>query len=133
MPGVAPLALSEGNERESLSIVAAGSLCAGSRDLPRGVGRQYNVIQLDSDLSGARVHLRETTVPGTNFFQRGRMPGRGSSSYVDLRWRPPDRQTMNLDPRTRTVIDELNTFSKPVITVRSSSCCENGPFRPMGV
>ena len=105
MPGAAPLALSEGNESESISIVAAGSLCAGSKDLPRAVGRQYNIIQLNSDLSGARVHLRETTVPGANIFQRGRMPGQGSASYVDLGWRSPEKQTMNFNPRIRTVVE----------------------------
>ncbi len=105
MPGAAPLALSEGNESESISIIAAGSLCASTEDLPRGVGRQYNVIQLNPHLSGARVHLRETTVPGTNIFQRGRMPGQGPASYVDLRWRPPESQTTNFNPRIRTVVE----------------------------
>ena len=105
MPGAAPLALSVGNGSESITIVAAGSLCAGSGDLPRGVGRQYNVIHLNRDLAGARVHLRETTVPGANIFQRGRMPGQGSASYVDLHWRPPERQAIHSNPRIRTVVE----------------------------
>ena len=105
MPGAAPLTLSEGHEEESIAIVAAGSLCADSTNLPRGVGRQYNVIELNPDVSGARVHLRETTVPGANIFQRGRMPGRGSASHVDLHWRPPVKQAMNSNSRIRTVVE----------------------------
>ena len=105
MPGAAPLALSEGSARESISVVAAGSLCAGAEDLPRAVGRQYNVIRLNPDLSGARVHLRETTVPGVDIFQPGRMPGQGSASYVDLHWKRPKKQAMNSNPRIRTVVE----------------------------
>ena len=47
-------------ERE-MAVVSAGSLCAGSRDLPRGVDRQYNVVVVSDDYSEALVHVREMT------------------------------------------------------------------------
>ena len=47
------------DERQAMAVVCAGSLCAGAQELPRGVNRQYNVIVLNDDLVGARVHVRE--------------------------------------------------------------------------
>ncbi|MCY4487344.1 MAG: metallophosphoesterase [Deltaproteobacteria bacterium] len=44
-----------------MAVVSAGSLCAGGRDLPRGVNRQYNVVIVSDDYSEARVHVREMT------------------------------------------------------------------------
>ena len=47
------------NETQSVGVAAAGSLCAGARELPRGVNRQYNLIVIDDALRRARVHVRE--------------------------------------------------------------------------
>lgn len=49
------------NETQSMGVVSAGSLCAGARELPRGVNRQYNLIVIDDALRRARVHVREIT------------------------------------------------------------------------
>ena len=46
---------------QEMAVVSAGSLCAGTRDLPRGVNRQYNVIVVSDDYSKAAVHVREMT------------------------------------------------------------------------
>ena len=46
---------------QEMAVVSAGSLCAGARDLPRGVNRQYNVIVVSDDYSEAGVHVREMT------------------------------------------------------------------------
>lgn len=46
---------------QAMAVVSAGSLCAGARDLPRGVNRQYNVIVISDDYSSAGVHVREMT------------------------------------------------------------------------
>ena len=46
-------------EEERMAIVSAGSLCAGQRDRPTGVNRQYNVVVLSDDLGSARIHVRE--------------------------------------------------------------------------
>ena len=42
-----------------MAIVSAGSLCAGTKDLPRGINRQYNVVVVSDDYSEAKVHVRE--------------------------------------------------------------------------
>ena len=43
----------------SMAVVSAGSLCAGNRELPRGVNRQYNLIVIEDDFIHGRVHVRE--------------------------------------------------------------------------
>jgi hypothetical protein len=71
------------NESQSMGIVSAGSLCAGSRELPRGVNRQYNLIVLDDALRSARVHVREI-VDGEQF--SGKRNGPFLRGFSDLSW-----------------------------------------------
>lgn len=49
------------DETQSMGVVCAGSLCAGARELPRGVNRQYNIVVLDEELRSARAYVREMT------------------------------------------------------------------------
>lgn len=74
-------------DEERMAVISAGSLCADGSDLPTGVNRQYNVIQIADDFHSARVHVREM-VTGTVF-----APSRGTefglNTYVDLEWEPP--------------------------------------------
>lgn len=51
---------------QEIAVVSAGSLCAGVRELPRGINRQYNVIVISDDYSEADIHVREMT-PGNHF------------------------------------------------------------------
>ena len=44
-----------------MAVVSAGSLCAGSGDLPRGINRQYNVVVVSDDYSEIEIHVREMT------------------------------------------------------------------------
>jgi len=74
-------------QRETMAVVSAGSLCAGARELPVGANRGYNVIEIDSNLRGARVHGREMSV--SNLFCPSRRAALGGASYVDLAWDPP--------------------------------------------
>jgi Calcineurin-like phosphoesterase len=52
------------NESQAMAVVSAGSLCAGSNELPRGVNRQYNLIVIEDDMRRARVHVREMAEGG---------------------------------------------------------------------
>lgn len=75
--------------QETMALVSAGSLCAGSRELPTGVMRGYNVIEINDDLAGARVHFREMNI--ANLFTLARRASLGGASFVDLKWDlPPD-------------------------------------------
>jgi hypothetical protein len=47
------------DETQSIGVASAGSLCAGARELPRGVDRQYNLIVIDDALRRARIYVRE--------------------------------------------------------------------------
>ena len=71
---------------QEMAVVSAGSLCAGYRELPRGVNRQYNLIVINDDYSGARVHVREM-VEGGHFT---RASGKGFlQGYTDIAWQVP--------------------------------------------
>ncbi len=71
------------NETQSMGVASAGSLCAGARELPRGVNRQYNLIVIDDTLRSARVHVREMT-DGEQF--SGKRNGAFLQGFSELTW-----------------------------------------------
>lgn len=72
--------------RETMVAISAGSLCAGARELPRGINRQYNVIQINEDYLSARVHVR-TMLAGTMFGKASFHSFEGDS-FIDVKWDP---------------------------------------------
>ncbi|MGB3446322.1 MAG: metallophosphoesterase [Xanthobacteraceae bacterium] len=70
-------------ESQSMAVVSAGSLCAGSRELPRGVNRQYNVVVVNDDYLSGRVHVREMA-EGSQFTRKD--GGAFSHGYADIAW-----------------------------------------------
>ena len=74
-------------DRERMAVVSAGSLCAGAEELPTGVHRQYNVLEITEDFTRVRVHVREMIV--ANLFSRGHFSDFGGASFADLDWTPP--------------------------------------------
>lgn len=90
-------------EQETMAVIAAGSLCAGSRELPPGAHRGYNIIELADDLQGARIHIRQTDTI-SNLFTRSPRTAFGGNSWTDIRWsRPPDLLGRMGDPRTASI------------------------------
>lgn len=73
--------------RETMAAVSAGSLCAGSRELPSGYYRGYNIIEIHDDMRKACVHVREMSV--ANLFCASRHARYGGNSWIDLEWDPP--------------------------------------------
>lgn len=71
----------------SMAISSAGSLCAGTRELPRGTNREYNVVVIDDSYTSARVHVREMT-QGNHFGRCGRGVFR-VDGLSELRWKLP--------------------------------------------
>lgn len=71
------------SKTQSMAVVSAGSLCAGNRDLPRGVNRQYNLIVIEDNLNSARVHVREMG-EGEQFCRK--TSGAFSQGFVELSW-----------------------------------------------
>lgn len=67
----------------SMAVMSAGSLAAGQTDLPRGINRQYNVIEFCEDLTGARLHIREIELGA---FGPRRLNAFGGRSYEDITW-----------------------------------------------
>ncbi len=76
------------SRRTSMVVVSAGSLCAGTFDIPRGVSREYNVIEIDPSYAKARVHVREARVQ--NIFAAGRFIEIGDESFEDVDWVPEE-------------------------------------------
>jgi len=71
-------------EQEPMAIASAGSLCAGARELPTGVNRQYNIVELNDSLTSARVHVREMAI--ATVFAPAQRAEFGGKSFVELRW-----------------------------------------------
>jgi 3',5'-cyclic AMP phosphodiesterase CpdA len=74
-------------EEISMAISSAGSLCAGTRELPRGTNREYNVVVIDDAYTSARVHVREMT-QGNHFGRCGRGIFR-MDGFTELQWQLP--------------------------------------------
>jgi hypothetical protein len=74
-------------DRERMAVISAGSLCAGAPELPTGVHRQYNILEIADDFRSVRVHVRAMAV--ANLFSRGQLMDFGGVSFVDLDWEPP--------------------------------------------
>ncbi len=111
-------------EEEAMALISAGSLCAGVPDLPRGVNRQYNVIVIDDDYRGCRVHVRQMG-DGEHFGpkQDGAFAGRG---YVRLSWEPA------LDLAGRPVDGELRATRARVLAAEKE-VREGSPSRALSL
>ncbi len=74
-------------DRERMAVVSAGSLCAGASELPTGVHRQYNILEIAPDFQSVRVHVRAMAV--ANLFSRGHLMDFGGTSFAELDWTLP--------------------------------------------
>ncbi|AHE99858.1 metallophosphoesterase [Thioalkalivibrio paradoxus] len=101
-------------DRERMAVVSAGSLCAGAYELPTGVHRQYNVIEIAPDFQSARIHVRAMTV--ANLFSRGHLMEFGGTSFADLDWKRPNNAAgVSVDAdaaRTRQAIEKAEAAAK---------------------
>lgn len=101
-------------DRERMAVVSAGSLCAGPHELPTGVHRQYNVLEIAPDFQSVRVHVRAMAV--ANLFSRGHLMDFGGASFADLDWKPPRNAagiSINADAaRTRQAIEQAEAATK---------------------
>ena len=70
-------------KQEPMAVVSAGSLCAGPSDLPTGVNRQYNIIEISDDCAEVRVHVREMVV--ATVFAPARRAEFGGESFIDMK------------------------------------------------
>ena len=101
-------------DRERMAVVSAGSLCAGPDELPTGISRQYNVLEISPSFRSVRVHVRAMTV--ANLFSRGHLPEFGGATFADLDWEPPKNPvggTVNAKAaHTRLVVEEAEIAAK---------------------
>jgi hypothetical protein len=92
---------------EEMALVSAGSLCAGHRDLPPGVNRQYNILSVSPPTRKARLHIREAIGESLIYASSLRTEFGGQDS-IDLTWTsnpgpavPISQQTAELDEAYR--------------------------------
>ena len=86
---------------QSMAVVSAGSLCAGAREMPLGVNRQYNIIVIADDFLSARIHVREMA-EGEQFTRKRN--GAFSDGFVDVSWQPStDIMGRQSDPQADNV------------------------------
>jgi len=95
---------------EPMAVVSAGSLCAGPVDLPTGVNRQYNVLEIADNCRAVRVHVREMAV-GTVFAPslRADLGGKG---HVDMDIAAPLSPIPPTRLRTNAVVVEAEELLK---------------------
>ena len=74
-------------DRERMAVVSAGSLCASPYELPVGIPRQYNILEIAGDFCSVRTHVREMIV--ANLFSRAQLLEFGGASFTDLNWTSP--------------------------------------------
>jgi 3',5'-cyclic AMP phosphodiesterase CpdA len=89
------------NETQSMAVASAGSLCAGAKELPRGVNRQYNMIVIEDDFCRVRVHAREMG-EGEQFTSKRN--GTFADGFAELSWHAPvDSAGRTIDPQEENV------------------------------
>lgn len=81
-------------DKETMAIISAGSLCAGSNELPTGCYRQYNIIEFSENLQSLRVHVRQMET--AQLFSKAHISGVGGLSYVDMEWQQPKETVRKL-------------------------------------
>jgi hypothetical protein len=97
-------------ERTDMVVISAGSLCAGPRDLPVGMQRQYNVIEISNEFDSCRLHVREVTsanvfVPSIRQF--------AGASFIDIKWTPElDDMGQIIDMADRNLTGTVLTAEK---------------------
>ncbi|MCY4171780.1 MAG: metallophosphoesterase [Bacteroidetes bacterium] len=67
-------------DQERMAVVSAGSLCASSYELPVGIPRQYNIIEIADDFCSVRTHVRSMSV--ANLFSKAHLPDFGGASFL---------------------------------------------------
>jgi len=111
------------SNQEKMAVVSAGSLCAGGRELPTGIYRQYSIIEIAADYQNVRVHVREMRV--ANLFSPALMPDFGGKSFVDLDWTLPRNMAgtiINIEAiRKRRIIEDAELEAKTGDAMRAIS------------
>lgn len=94
-------------DQERMAVVSAGSLCAGRYDLPTGTPRQYNLIEIGSDFSSVKVHVRSMEV--ANLFLPARLLDFGGRTYASLDWtKPTNSAGKAVDPSRQRLLAAID-------------------------
>ena len=89
------------DQSRSMTVVSAGSLCAGAEEIPLGANRQYNIIVIEEDFVSARIHVREVAA-GEQFTRKRN--GEFSEGFVEVSWQPStDIMGRRFDPQADNV------------------------------
>lgn len=106
-------------EEQTMTVLSAGSLAAGNPELPRGVNRQYSMLEISEDFHGVRLHLREIET-GTQFGAR-RLNTFGGRSYYETEWTP-------VRSATGTVVDAPR-LNRSQLVIDAEAMVRTGDFQ----
>ena len=110
------------DQSHAMAVVGAGSLCAGTKDLPRGVNRQYNLVVIEDDFLHGRLHVREVG-DGEQFTRKSNGPFLGG--FLDIQWQP-SRNVLDvrINSRENNVNRAIDTAEKALKTGREATVVE---------
>jgi hypothetical protein len=79
-----------GDAPRKMTVIAAGTLCAGPANLSPGIPRGYNIVEIDTDAAAGRVHSRQMVNQLQNIpiWAAGRFLD-ASGSFLDFDLSPP--------------------------------------------
>ncbi len=69
--------------QEKMTVISAGSLCVGAKELPSGELRQYNILEIDDDFANVKIHVREMVLERA--FGPRRLASFGGNSFLEVK------------------------------------------------
>ncbi|WP_439185765.1 metallophosphoesterase family protein [Carboxylicivirga taeanensis] len=101
------------SENEKITLISAGSLCAGPNHLPTGFNRQYNILEIEAETFRAKLHSRKM-MENINFslpiWEKDNISG-CEKGYMELQLKKPEAP--NIDLLLSEVIDLIGNKDYP--------------------
>jgi predicted phosphodiesterase len=79
---ITPYEINLPDQQQRITLISAGSLCAGRYDLPQGYRRQYNILEIADDFRHITVHVREMSFG--NMFTAASLLENAGKSFIEL-------------------------------------------------
>jgi hypothetical protein len=86
------------SENEKITLVSAGTLCAGPKHLPTGINRQYNVFEIDNETYKAKLHSRkmmENIAFSLPIWEKDNISG-CENGYIEIQLKQPIKPNLDL-------------------------------------
>lgn len=94
------------DENKKISLISAGTLCAGPKHLPTGINRQYNIIEINNETFTAKLHSRkmmENIAFSLPIWEKESISG-SENGYIEIQLQKPNK------PNIDTILSESIDF-----------------------